>query len=119
MIALSLAKYGYDKYHSDLNRSAEAVKEKNAAFTGYQDQPVQNANLVGDVMSGATTGAMMDQAKANQVQSGKLSDAMTKYYTSRTPAAQMQGGAPAFQNEGWGYVSPQMLGQQLASYNQF
>lgn len=119
LIALSLAKFGYDKYHENLNRQAEATKERYAPFTGYQSQDVKPADLMGDLSSGAVAGMQMDQAKAAQTQNGKLSSAMEGYYNrsagGSAPApsamAAAPGGAPT--PGGWPSISPTSLQQGM------
>jgi hypothetical protein len=118
-----LAKAGYDKYHSDLDRNAEAQKELWSSYTGYQPQKVQGSNALGDVMSGAVAGAQMDQAKAQQAQNSKLTDAMSNYYTAQSmapggggipaPAAAgpaLQGGWPGMQPYGDYYKNQNSIG---------
>lgn len=96
MIALSALKAGYDKYHSDLDRKAEAQKELYSPWTNYQGKDVAKANVMGDLMSGGMAGMQMDQASKNADQNGKLSDAMANYYNSKSaaPGAASAGGWP-------------------------
>ncbi len=97
--ALGAAKYKQDEEKAKRQRETEGTIAAYSPWTGMQAQRVEDPNLLGSMLGGASTGASMGQsfdtaanADAMNEKQGGLIDAQTNYYNS---LAKPQGSAGA------------------------
>lgn len=90
---LGLGKGLLDQQREKKDRAAQAEIARWSPWTGMQAQPVQRADMLGSVMQGGTSGAMMGQGVGNQ-------QAYNKYLGAMTPSNQ----APGRFGSGWQYM---------------
>lgn len=96
--ALGAAKYEQDRKKAERQRETEGTVAAYSPWTGMQAQRVQDPDLLGSVLGGASAGAGMGQSvdaagasDAMNAKQGGLIDAQTNYYNGLA-GSQQQGG---------------------------